>query len=118
MINVGRVQKRKIFEDFENELKVKGVENRTKYETEFRTILDSVYKHCLEDIRPSITRHKTLSVLLIKDHKYIYIEVDDKRKHDTLLSINIINDIDKGGIFILPLKEALKKIDVACRLKV
>lgn len=118
MINAGRVQKRKIFEDFENELKVKGLENRAKYENEFRTILNDVYKHCLEDIRPSITRYNTLSVLLIKEHKYIYIEVDERRKHDTLLSINIINDIDKGGVYNLPLKEALKKIDEACRLKV
>jgi hypothetical protein len=118
MINAGRVQKRKIFEDFENELKVKGLENREKYENDFRTILNSVYKHSLEDIRPSITRFNTLSVLLIKEHKFIYLEVDEKRKHDTLLSINIMDDIDKGGLYNLPLKEALKKIDIACRSKV
>lgn len=118
MINAGRVQKRKIFVDFENELKIKGFENKAKYEDVFRKILNSVYKHSLEDIRPNITRFNTLSVLLIKDHKYIYLEVDEKRKYDTMLSVTVMDDIDKGGITMLSLDNALKKIDDICRSKV
>lgn len=118
MINAGRVQKRKIFADFENELMIKGLENKAKYEHTFRQILNSVYKHCLQDIRPNITRFNTLSVLLIKDHKYIYLEVDEKRKYDTMLSVTIPDDVDKGGIAMMPLDKALSKIDDVCRSKV
>lgn len=118
MIDKGRVQKRKILEDFENDLKIKGISERENYEENLRTILNRVYKHSFQDIRPSISRFKTLSVLLIKEHKHIFLEVNEKRKHNTLLSINIFDDIEKGGHYLLPLDEALNKIDEACRTKV
>lgn len=117
MINAGRVQKKKIVEDFENELRIKGVENKSKYEDVFQKILKSVYKHSLQDIKPTITRFNTLSLLMIKEHKYIYLEVDEKRKYNTMLSITIPDEIDKGGIYIIPLDKALKKIDLICRQK-
>ena len=117
MINAGRVQKRKIFEDFENELKIKGYENQEKYGNTFRQILNSVYKHCPQDIRPNITRLNTLSVLMIKDNMYIYLEVDEKRKYDTLLSVTVPEDVEKGGTYNLPLDKALLQIDKVCRSK-
>lgn len=118
MTNTGRVQKRKIFVDFENELKRKGQDNKAKYEEMFREILNTAYKHSLQDIRPNITRFNTLSVLMIKDHKYIYLEVDERRIYDTMLSVTVMDDVDKGGIYNLPLDKALKKIDDVCRWKV
>lgn len=117
MINEGRVQKRKIYEDFENELRVKGKKYEEKYSNIFRQILNSVYKHSPHDIRPNITRFDTLSVLVVKNHMYIYIEVDENRKYDTLLSVTMPEDVEKGGTYNLPLHKALLEIDKVCRSK-
>lgn len=118
MIKEGRIQKQKVIQDFENELEIKTVENKEKFKDLFEEILENVYKHSFQDIKASITRLGTLSILMIKDHKYIYLELVENQNYQAMLSVTMINSMENTGVYFLSLDEALKKISVVCRQKV
>lgn len=107
-----KVKKEKVIKEFREELKLKQVEDREVFDEPFFKILNQVYKHEPENIKPNITRFGTLSFIVKKNHTYIYLEWSPKRIPSTLLSITIMSDeFDDGGIYTLTLDEALKKID-------
>lgn len=102
------VKKEKVIKEFRDQLNLKGIEGRERFDTPFFKILNELYVFHPREMKCDITRFNSLTFIIIVDHTYIYLEWSEKT---TLLSITIMDDnFDDGGIFNLSLDEALEKL--------
>lgn len=115
-----KVKKEKVIREFREEIKLKGLEKEMQiYDEPFFKILNHVYKYHPRNITCNLSRLNSLTFVVIIDHIYIYIEWSSKTVINTLLSITIMDeDFDDGGIYTVPLDEALENIDRVCKKKV
>lgn len=112
------VKREKTLQEFREELKIKGVD-RNLYEASFLKIWNHVYKYRPTDIKANINRLKNLTFLVIRDHKYVYMELLDNNPKTVLMSITIMDgEFDEGGIFNLTLDDALEKFNELWKKKI
>lgn len=102
------VKKEKVIKEFRDELNIKGIEDRERYDIPFFKILNELYVFHPREIKCNITRFNSLTFIIIVDHTYIYIEWSERT---TLLCITHMDDrFNDGGIFNLTLDDAIEKI--------
>lgn len=102
------VKKEKVIKEFREELNLKGIINREKYDKPFFLVLNELYPLRPRNMTCHINRFDRLTFVIVVEHTYIYIEWTEKI---TLLSITIMDgDFDDGGIYHTTLEDAIEKI--------